>query len=176
MDMLRSDKTGMLTQNIMTIESKLLWCETSQQGLLSFALLASEGTQNAKDVCDTMLFKSKQEVQADLDCHTSLLLAFRSCCRDDRIPCCGLLSQSCRDQGGCGCASVVACWLNGACGVQASHLPTQMENGFSVGISHLSDPPRPDTKDVNFGAGELGIQVKIITGDHVAVKPRKSVA
>ena len=74
MDMWCSDKTGMLTQNIMTIESKLLRCETSQQGLLSFALLASEGAQNAKDVFDTMLFKSKQEVQADLDCHTSLLL------------------------------------------------------------------------------------------------------
>ena len=72
MDMLCSDKSGKLTQNIMTIESKLLWCETSEQGLLSFALLASEWTQNAKDVFDTMLFKSKHEVQADLDRHTSL--------------------------------------------------------------------------------------------------------
>ena len=40
--------------------------------MLSFALLASEWTQNEKDVFDTMLFKSKQEVQADLDRHTSL--------------------------------------------------------------------------------------------------------
>ena len=71
--------------------------------------LASEWTQNAKDVFDTMLFQCKQEVEADLDSHTSLLLAFRSCCRDDGIHCCGLLSQSCGDQGGCGCASVVAC-------------------------------------------------------------------
>ena len=108
MDMLCSDNTGTLTQNIMTVESKLLWCETSEQGLLSVALLASGWTQNAKDVIDTILFKSKQEVQADLDCHT-LLLAFRSRCRDDRIHCCGLLSQSCGDQGGCGCASGVAC-------------------------------------------------------------------
>ena len=84
MDMSCSDKTGMLTQN-MTIEQKLPWCETSEQGLLSFVLLASEWTQNAKDVFDTMLFQCKQEVEADLDRHTSLLLAFRSCCRDDGI-------------------------------------------------------------------------------------------
>ena len=34
MEMLCSDKTGTLTQNIMTIESKLPWCETSEQQLL----------------------------------------------------------------------------------------------------------------------------------------------
>ena len=67
--MLCSDK---LTQYMITIESNLPWCETSEQVLLSFALLSSEWPQNAKDVFDTMLFKSKQEVQADLDRHTSL--------------------------------------------------------------------------------------------------------
>ena len=87
-------------------QSKLPWCGTSGKGLLSFALLASECTQNAKDVIDTMLFKSKQGVQADLDRHTPHLLAFRSCCQDDRIHCCGLLSKSCGYQGGRGCASV----------------------------------------------------------------------
>ena len=80
--------------------------ETSEQALLSFALLASEWTQNAKDVIDTMLLKSKQEVQADLGRHTSHLLA---CCQDDRIHCCRAVVQSCGDQGRCGCASVVAC-------------------------------------------------------------------
>ena len=35
--------------------------------------------------------------------------------------------------------------------------------------SHVSDPPRPDTKYVIFGARELGIQVKMIMGDHVAI-------
>ena len=108
-DMLCSDKSGKLTQIIMTVESNLPWCGTSGQGLLSFALLSSEWTQNAKDVFDTMLLKCKQEVQDSLDRHTSLLLVFRSCRRDGRIHSCGLLSQSCGDQGGCGCASVVAC-------------------------------------------------------------------
>ena len=35
MDMLCSDKTGTRTQNIMTIESKLPWCETWEQGLVN---------------------------------------------------------------------------------------------------------------------------------------------
>ena len=55
-NMLCSDKTGTLTQNFMTIESKLPCCETSEQRLLSFALLASEWTQYEKNVIDTMLF------------------------------------------------------------------------------------------------------------------------
>ena len=109
MDMLCSDKTGTLTQYIITIESKLPWCESSEQVLLSLALLASEWTQNAKAVIDTTLLKCKQEVQVDLGRHTSHLLAFRSCCQDDKIHSFGLLSQSCGDQGRCGCASVVAC-------------------------------------------------------------------
>ena len=36
MDVLFSDETGALTQNIMTVESKLPWCETLEQGLLYF--------------------------------------------------------------------------------------------------------------------------------------------
>ena len=35
-DMLCSDKTGTRTQNIMTVKSKLPWCETLEQVLLLF--------------------------------------------------------------------------------------------------------------------------------------------
>ena len=44
-----------------------------------------------------------------------------------------------------------------------------MANEFSEGISFFLDWPRFDTKDVIFVAGELGIQVKMVTGDHVAI-------
>ena len=43
-----------------------------------------------------------------------------------------------------------------------------MENWFSVGIS-LFQIGRDLTRKVIFGAGELGIQVKMITGDHVSI-------
>ena len=56
-----------------------------------------------------------------------------------------------------------------SCVLGQSHLPTQMENGVFRGNVTFSDPLGPDTKDVIFGARELGIQVKMITGDHVAI-------
>ena len=94
----------------MTVEWKLPWCETSEQGLLSFALLASEWAQNAKDVFDTMLFRSKQEVEADLGpSHVSLTRLVDSAVETTESIFAGLLSQLCGDQGRCGCASVVAC-------------------------------------------------------------------
>ena len=40
---------------------------------------------------------------------------------------------------------------------------------FSVGISHFQIRRDLTRKDVIFGARELGIQVKMITGDHVAI-------
>ena len=70
--MLCSGKTSTLTQIIMTIELKLPWCEISEQGLLLFALLATEWNQNAKNAIDTILLECKQEVQADFDWQTSL--------------------------------------------------------------------------------------------------------
>ena len=57
------------------VESKFPWCEASQQELLSFALRASEQTQNEKEVVDTMLFRCQQEVQAAFNRHTPLLLS-----------------------------------------------------------------------------------------------------
>ena len=45
-------------------QSKLPWCETSEQELLSFALLALEWTQNAKDAIDPMLTAVSRLVKA----------------------------------------------------------------------------------------------------------------
>ena len=72
MDMLCSCKTGKLTHNTMTMESKLPGSQISKQQLLLFALLATKWTQYAKGATGTLLFKCKNVVQADLDRHTSL--------------------------------------------------------------------------------------------------------
>ena len=148
MDMLCSDKSGMLTQNIMTIESKLPWCETSEQGLLSFALLASEWTQNAKDVFDTMLFKSKQEVQADLGPSHVSLTRFSIQLSRRQNPLLRLvvtIMRGSRRMWVRKCCRI----LNGASGVQASHSSDADGKLVSRGNLTFSDPQRPDTKRRN---------------------------
>jgi len=188
MDMLCSDKTGTLTQNIMTIESKLPWGETSEQELLLFALLATEWTQNAKDAIDTMLFKCKQEVQADLDRHTSLdytpfdpaVKTTESYVKENSNPDGAFRVKK-------GAPHIVAACCHNHAEIKAdvdAQVLSYAERGIRcLGIASsdadgkwvfrgnltFSDPPRPDTKDVIFRAGELGIQVKMITGDHVAI-------
>ena len=49
MNMLCSDKMGTYTQNIMTIESKLPWYETVQQGLLLFFVSFNRVVQCTSD-------------------------------------------------------------------------------------------------------------------------------
>ena len=71
----KEKKKSTFTQNIMTCRVEVPWCKASQQELLSFALRASEQTQNAEDVIDTMLFRCQQEVQAAFNRHTPLLLS-----------------------------------------------------------------------------------------------------
>ena len=56
---------------------------------MSFALRASEQTQNPEDVLDTMLFRCQQEVQAACNRHTPLLLSSdssNSFCLDHNPP------------------------------------------------------------------------------------------
>ena len=69
-------------------QSKLPCCETSEKGCCRLHCWLRSGPRTQKEM---MLFKSKQGVQADLDRHTSHVLTFR--CQDDRIHCCGLLSN-----------------------------------------------------------------------------------
>ena len=68
MDKSCSGKTSTRTQNIVTVELKLPWCETSVRGLLFH--------QNAKNTIYTIMLKCKQEVQVDFDWHTSLDYTF----------------------------------------------------------------------------------------------------
>ena len=163
--MLCSDKTDTFTQNIMIIVSKFPCVRLQSKGCCRL-LPASEWTQNAKDVFDTMLFKSKQEGQVSLDRHVHLL-AYRSCCQDNKIHCCGLLTQSCGDQGGRECASVLASER----GVRCFGIASSDTVGKWVCLWNLtfSNPLRPDTQDIIATAGALRIQVKMITYGYASI-------
>ena len=70
---------------------KVSECKTSEQELLSLAPSSSEWTQNAKNI-NGMIFVQFQAKDRTVWTVTFQLLAFRSCCQDDRIHCCSLLS------------------------------------------------------------------------------------
>ena len=57
-----ADKTGMLTQNFMTVESKLPWCETLEQGLL---------LSRSTVLCSARLIR---------DCRRQCCVSFILCC------------------------------------------------------------------------------------------------
>ena len=79
MDMLCSGKTGTLTLNITTIESKLPWGQISEQQWLLFAFLATKWTQYAKDAIGTILFKCKKRSPSGFGpSHKCRLHAFRA--------------------------------------------------------------------------------------------------
>ena len=59
--------------------------------------------------------------------------------------------------------------LNGAFGVSASQHPTQLEKWVFRTNLTFANPLRPDTQDVIARAGELRIQVKMITNGYVSI-------
>ena len=76
-------------------------CEASEQGCCRLHCWLQSASRR-EDVMNTMLLKCKKEVHAAFDRHMPYFLAFGSCCQDDRVHCCDLLSQSKECQGGCG--------------------------------------------------------------------------
>ena len=66
MDMLCSDKTGILTLNKMTLQERVPFGSTSPKDLLLHAMLGTRWEEQANDTIDTMLFAERAEVDAEL--------------------------------------------------------------------------------------------------------------
>eukprot|EP00929_Paragymnodinium_shiwhaense_P000048 TRINITY_DN10016_c0_g1_i1.p1 TRINITY_DN10016_c0_g1~~TRINITY_DN10016_c0_g1_i1.p1 ORF type:complete len:842 (+),score=194.22 TRINITY_DN10016_c0_g1_i1:111-2636(+) len=188
MDMLCSDKTGTLTLNKMTLQDRYTFDSYSDKDVLLFAMLGTKWEDTAKDAIDTMLFAARSEVEADLK-------NFRSV---DYVPFDPSIKRTestveVRGQPGRmlkvskGAPNIIA----DLCGSQASKKDevARLVEDFAgrgirclgvalkradadwelVGLLTFVDPPRPDTKEVIHRAMELGVQVKMVTGDHVAI-------
>jgi H+-transporting ATPase len=182
-DVLCSDKTGTLTQNKLTLGEAQPWAGSDAQTLILMASLASRAADNdpidlaiMAGLKDSAVLKSYQQenyVPFDpVDKRTEATIKDPS----------GKLFRVTK-----GAPQVILglAKLSGAELEQAQ----QAVNGFAsrgyrtisvavaqgdgpwafLGILPLLDPPRPDSKSTIARAREYGVQVKMVTGDNVAI-------
>jgi len=182
-DVLCSDKTGTLTQNKLTLGEAQPWAGTDAQTLILMASLASRAADNdpidlaiMAGLKDSSVLKSYQQenyVPFDpVDKRTEAMIKDAS----------GKVFKVTK-----GAPQVILglAKLSGADLEKAQ----QAVNGFAsrgyrtigvadaqgdgpwafLGILPLLDPPRPDSKSTIARAREFGVQVKMVTGDNVAI-------
>lgn len=194
MDMLCSDKTGTLTLNKMVIQDD---CPCAMRGenmrsVLQFSGLATKWHEPAKDALDTMILGSVDKVALDkyvqvdympfdptvkrtegtVRCPDGRLMKITKgapniilnlCHNKEEIR--GEVERQILALGkrGIRCLGVARAFLNGT-DKESPVIAWEL-----LGILTFLDPPRPDTKRTIERANEFGVQVKMITGDHVVI-------
>jgi H+-transporting ATPase len=178
MDVLCSDKTGTITQNLLTVAALHPYPPFAQLEVLRFAACASdEATQDPIDLA--ILSRAKDEGLLSTARRRLKLIPFDPATK---------LSEAIVDQDG-----QELCVLKGApqavinrLGGDAFDVNDDVEQlaaqGYrvlavaagpqsalrTVGLLALQDPPRSDSKSLIHGLGEMGIRVLMITGDGLA--------
>ena len=177
-DMLCSDKTGTLTQNRLAVAAR--WTATgSDDELLGVATLASRAEDN--DLIDLAVIAAAGERPA---LRVDQFIAFDPVSKRTEALVCDADGQIFRVSKGAPQVIAKLCDGDGAATevdavVQrfATHgyrsLGVAKTNGDGawrlMGVLALADPPRDDSAATIAAAQELGIDVKMITGDQVAI-------
>ena len=189
MTMLCSDKTGTLTMNKMMIqeETPIYMAGENQYTTLRYAAMAAKWLEPARDALDTMTLsqadlKSLSEVeQLDFMPFDPIVKRTEGTVRDKKTgkvfkttkgaP--HVLLKLCNDE-----EVKARCEADvnelGARGIRA--LAVAKTSGDSddddwrmVGLLTFLDPPRHDTKETIHRAVSYGVEVKMITGDHLLI-------
>ena len=190
MDMLCSDKTGTLTLGVMVMKDTIVINkDATKEDVLAMAALAAKWKEPARDAIDKlvlgevvkldMLNKLNLNSQVDYVPFDPKTKRTESTIRDKDgkefkvtkgAPQVVLgLCRDCDDAKRKSIKATIADLANR--GIRSLGIARTRDGvGFEfLGILTFSDPPRHDTKDTIERAQELGIEVKMITGDQVAI-------
>ncbi|WP_020414401.1 plasma-membrane proton-efflux P-type ATPase [Microbulbifer variabilis] len=182
-DILCSDKTGTLTKNQLSLHDPKLFDAQSSDELILAAALASESASS--DPIDQAIFaglKNKNQLNnfrlKEFTPFDPITKRAQAQVTDDK----GHLLSFCK---GAPQAVMALCNLNGDKAEKAKSCVEELashglrslgvarcnngNNWSFLGILSLEDPPRDDSKQTISRAREHGLQVKMITGDDVAI-------
>lgn len=188
-DVLCSDKTGTLTQNLLTLQAPIPFNNTAPDALLLGAALACQ--RNSDDAIDKAVLKAMTDTQK-LDSYT----------QDSFIPfdpvnkkTVGIVTapDGSKHQYAKGAPQVIAALCNmqekddsdadantyfstvadlaskGTRALGVAHSTDEGKTWQLMGVLALLDPPRPDAKTTIAESKKLGLDVKMVTGDDVAI-------
>ncbi|MBW1799315.1 MAG: plasma-membrane proton-efflux P-type ATPase [Deltaproteobacteria bacterium] len=184
MDILCSDKTGTLTQNRLKVGDPVTTAHVSPEELIDYAALASRAEDN--DPIDEAIFEKQQGGKYTLsDCHVDAFNPFDPVIKrteatvsrgDERFKVSKgapqVILALCRDEED-GLRKRVEIEVTGLAekGYRALGIGrTDAEGAWRfMGLLPLSDPPRDDSVETIETARKMGVTVKMVTGDHLAI-------
>ncbi|QDQ88380.1 plasma-membrane proton-efflux P-type ATPase [Alcaligenaceae bacterium SJ-26] len=189
-DVLCSDKTGTLTQNLLTLQEPIPFNGTDPDALVVGAALASQ--RNSSDAIDQAVLKALKDPKV-LDTYKSLdfvpfdpvnkktvgIVAdpdgtkhqFAKGAPQVIAALCGVSETSTGDTGVSHdyFAKVAELASHGTRALGVARSDDDGKTWTLLGILALLDPPRPDAKQTIAQSKELGLEVKMVTGDDVAI-------
>ncbi len=181
MEILCSDKTGTLTKNELTVGEIVPFENEKSDELLFCAALASKKEQ--PDAIDLAIITSIKDKNALNECKCEKFIPFDPVSKRAEAQ---ISSNGKKFSVSKGAPQVILSLTNASqestekVNAQIDELASrgfrtlgvakkENENWVFLGLIPLFDPPREDTKQTIQRAKELGISIKMVTGDHAAI-------
>ncbi len=179
MDLLCSDKTGTLTQNRLAVATHWTAPGVSEHGLLTAAALASRAEDN--DPIDLAVLAAAGE---PAQVHVDQFTPFDPVSKRTEVSLRDSDGQRLRVSKGAPQIIAALCDQDSAATQVSDVVDRFAAHGYRslgvartddneiwrlVGVLALADPPRDDSAATITAARELGVQIKMVTGDQVAI-------
>lgn len=183
-DVLCSDKTGTLTQNKLTLDTPIVFSNANADEVILAAALATQ--TSSEDAIDQAVLKGIQDASTLSQYKQTHFTPFDPVNKRTIATVTDSAGKSWQFAKGAPQAISALCKLDTATetaydnkvhdlashGYRALGAASSEDNGTTwklLGILPLLDPPRVDAKETIAKTKELGLQVKMVTGDDVAI-------